>query len=73
MFVLPEDAGRVKWRVYNNSVHLTSPRIEQCQDVMSRLIIEQCTGKEWSLCLWLSSCTVRELEILNTPLTSSVY
>ena len=80
---LKKDAGRVKWRYYNTSVHLTSPRIEQCQDVMTRLIRELHTGKEWSLRLWSSSpesswvvlndlnnCTVRELEILNTPLDS---
>ena len=66
-----------------DSVWLTSPSVTQSEDVISKLIKEQQTGKEWSIRLFSSSpestaviinnlnkCTVRSLEIFNTSLDS---
>ena len=64
-------------------VEVTSPSVVQSEDVMSKLIQKQQTGKEWSISLYSSSpesaaviinnlnkCTVRRLDIWNTSLDS---
>ena len=76
--------GRVEWRDDIKSVWLISPTIEQCEEVVSRLIKEKQTkGSRWCIRLRssspesalviisnLSKCAVRELEIHSTPLDS---
>ena len=67
-----------------NRVWLSSPTIIQCDDVMSRLIKEQQTGKEWSICIescspesaclifnCLNKCSVWRLNIVTTSLDST--
>ena len=71
------------WRDDVNSVWLNSPSVVESEDVISKLIKEQQTGKEWSINLSSSSpestaviinnlnkCTVSSLDILNTSLDS---
>ena len=71
------------WRDDINSVCLDRPSVLQSEDVISKLIKEQQTGKEWSITLWSSSpkstaviinnlnkCTVRKLDIDYTSLDS---
>ena len=66
-----------------NIVRLTRPSVLESEDVISKLIKEQQTGKEWSIRLYSSSpestaviinnlnkCTVRSLYIWNTSLDS---
>ena len=74
--------GRVEWRDDIKNVWLISPTIEQCEDVVSRLITEQQTkGSRWRINLRssspesalviisnLSRCAVRTLDIHSTPL-----
>ena len=74
--------GRVKWRDDIKSVWLISPTIEQCEEVVSKLIIEQQTkGSRWSIRLRssspestfviisnLSKCPVWTLDIHDTLL-----
>ena len=74
--------GRVEWRDDIKSVWLISPTIEQCEEVVSRLITEQQTkGSRWSIRLRssspesalviisnLSKCAVWGLDIHSTPL-----
>ena len=80
---LTGDTGSVQWYDDINSVWLFSPSILQSEDVISKLIKEQQTGKEWSITLSSSSpesaaviinnlnkCTVRRLYINNTSLDS---
>ena len=77
------DIGGVKRNDYDNSVYLTSPTIEQCENVMSRLMENKSTGQEWSVYLSTSTpestlaiinnlnlCGVWRLDILRTPLDS---
>ena len=77
------DTGRVQWNNDGNVVILVSPNVVQSKDVMSKLIKEQQTGKEWSISLFSSSpestaviinnlnkCTVRRLDIWHTSLDS---
>ena len=80
---LTGDTGSVQWRDDDNFVWLTRPSVVQCKDVISKLINEQQTGKEWSIYLYSSSpestaviindlnkCIVWRLNIENTPLDS---
>ena len=74
--------GRVEWRDDIKSVWLISPTIEQCEEVVSRLIAEQQTkGSRWCINLRssspesalvfisnLSKCAVRTLDIHSTLL-----
>ena len=74
--------GRVEWRDDIKNVWLISPTIEQCQEVVSRLITEQQTkGSRWRIRLRssspesalviisnLSKCAVMTLDIHSTPL-----
>ena len=74
--------GRVEWRDDIKNVWLISPTIEQCEEVVSRLITEQQTkGSRWSIRLRssspesalviisnLSKCAVKGLDIQSTPL-----
>ena len=74
--------GRVEWRDDIENVWLISPTIEQCEEVVSRLINEQQTkGSRWDINLRssspesalviisnLSKCAVRTLDIHSTPL-----
>ena len=76
--------GRVKWRDDIKNVWLISPTIEQCEEVVSRLIKKQQTkGSRWCINLRssspesalviisnLSKCAVRTLDIHSTPLDS---
>ena len=76
--------GRVEWRDDIKNVWLISPTIEQCEEVVSRLIKEQQTkGNTWSIRLRssspesalviisnLSKCAVMRLDIHSTPLDS---
>ena len=75
------DTGRVQWNNDGNVVILVSPNVVQSKDVMSKLIKEQQTGKEWSISFSSSSsesiaviinnlnkCIVSSLHIQNTPL-----
>ena len=76
--------GRVEWRDDIEIVWLISPTIEQCEEVVSRLIKEQQTkGSRWRINLRSSSpesalviisnltkCAVRTLDIHSTPLDS---
>ena len=76
--------GRVEWRDDIESVWLISPTIEQCEEVVSRLITEQQTkGSRWEINLRssspesalviisnLSKCAVWGLDIHSTPLDS---
>ena len=77
--------GRVEWRDDIENVWLISPTIEQCEEVVSKLIKEQQTkGKRrWSINLRssspestlviisnLSKCAVWTLDIHSTPLDS---
>ena len=76
--------GRVEWRDDIKNVWLISPTIEQCEEVVSRLITEQQTkGSRWSINLRssspesalviisnLSKCAVMTLDIHSTPLDS---
>ena len=77
------DTGSVEWYDDDNSVNLNSPSVLQSEDVISKLIKEQQTGKEWSIRLYSSSpestaviinnlnkCTVRSLHINDTSLDS---
>ena len=83
MCFITGDAGRrVVW--YNNNiVKLYSPTLEQCEDVVSRMIKEQQVGEGWWINLSKSSsecalviisnlneCKVRTLDIWDTPLDS---
>ena len=75
---------RVEWRDDIETVRLISPTIEQCEEVVSRLITEQQTkGSRWRINLRssspesalviisnLSKCAVRGLDIHSTPLDS---
>ena len=80
---LTGDTGSVQWRDDINSVSLTRPSVVQSEDVISKLIKEQQTGKEWSIHFSTSSpesteviinnlnkCTVRSLDIWDTSLDS---
>ena len=82
MFFITGDTGSVQW-YDDNRVSLFSPSILQSEDVISKLIKEQQTGKEWSITLYSSSpestaviinnlnkCTVWSLYIYNTSLDS---
>ena len=73
----------MQWYDDNNSVILTSPSVLESEDVISKLIKEQQTGKEWSISLSSSSlestaviinnlnkCTVWSLYIEYTSLDS---
>ena len=74
--------GRVEWRDDIKNVWLISPTIEQCEEVVSRLIKEQQTkGSRWGINLRLlspesalviisnlSKCAVRVLDIHSTSL-----
>ena len=74
--------GRVEWRDDIKNVWLISPTIEQCEEVVSRLITEQQTkGSRWDINLRssspesalviisnLSKCAVMRLDIHSTPL-----
>ena len=74
--------GRVEWRDDIKYVWLISPTIEQCEEVVSRLITEQQTkGSRWDINLRssspesalviisnLSKCAVITLDIHSTPL-----
>ena len=74
--------GRVEWRDDIKNVWLISPTIEQCEEVVSRLIEEQQTkGSRWRINLRssspesalviisnLSKCAVIRLDIHSTPL-----
>ena len=74
--------GRVEWRDDIKNVWLISPTIEQCEEVVSRLITEQQTkGSRWRINLRssspesalviisnLSKCAVGGLDIHSTPL-----
>ena len=76
--------GRVEWRDDIENVWLISPTIEQCEEVVSRLIKEQQTkGSRWHINLRssspestlviisnLSKCAVWTLDIHSTPLDS---
>ena len=76
--------GRVEWRDDIETVWLISPTIEQCEEVVSRLIKEQQTkGSRWCIKLRssspesalviisnLSKCAVWLLDIHSTPLDS---
>ena len=76
--------GRVEWRDDIKYVWLISPTIEQCEEVVSRLITEQQTkGSGWRINLRssspesalvivsnLSKCAVWTLDIHSTPLDS---
>ena len=76
--------GRVEWRDDIENVWLISPTIEQCEEVVSRLIKEQQTKQSrWEINLRssspksalviisnLSKCAVRTLDIHSTPLDS---
>ena len=76
--------GRVEWRDDIENVWLISPTIEQCEEVVSRLITEQQTkGSRWDINLRssspesalvilsnLSKCAVETLDIHSTPLNS---
>ena len=76
--------GRVEWRDDIENVWLISPTIEQCEEVVSKLITEQQTkGSRWSINLRssspesalviisnLSKCAVMRLDIHSTPLDS---
>ena len=76
--------GRVEWRDDIENVWLISPTIEQCEEVVSRLITEQQTkGSRWRINLRssspesalvfisnLSKCAVMTLDIHSTPLDS---
>ena len=76
--------GRVEWRDDIKYVWLISPTIEQCEEVVSRLIKEQQTkGSRWCINLRssspesalviisnLSKCAVWRLDIHSTPLDS---
>ena len=76
--------GRVEWRDDIENVWLISPTIEQCEEVVSRLIKEQQTkGSRWRIDLRssspesapviitnLSKCAVWTLDIHSTPLDS---
>ena len=76
--------GRVEWRDDIKIVWLISPTIEQCEEVVSRLIKEQQTkGSRWRINLRssspenalviisnLSKCAVMTLDIHSTPLDS---
>ena len=77
------DTGSVQWYDDDNIVSLTSPTVLQSKDVISKLIKEQQTEKEWSIHLNSSSpestaviinnlnkCTVRRLDIYYTSLDS---
>ena len=75
-------SGRVEWRDDIKSVWLISPTIEQCEEVVSRLIKEQQTkGSRWGIYLRssspesalviisnLSKCAVMTLDIHSTSL-----
>ena len=73
----------MKWFDDINSVWLTLPTVIQCEDVISRLIKERETGKEWSICMEscspesaltifsnLNRCSVQRLNVVTTPLNS---
>ena len=75
--------GSVQWNDDDNRVWVTRPSVLQSEDVISKLIKEQQTGKEWSISLSSSSpestaviinnlnkCTVRRLDIEYTSLDS---
>ena len=76
--------GRVEWRDDIKNVWLISPTIEQCEEVVSKLITEQQTkGSRWRINLRssspesalviisnLSKCAVWTLDIHSTPLDS---
>ena len=76
--------GRVEWRDDIKHVWLISPTIEQCEEVVSKLLKEQQTkGSRWSINLRssspesalviisnLSKCAVWTLDIHSTPLDS---
>ena len=76
--------GRVEWRDDIKYVWLISPTIEQCEEVVSRLITEQQTkGSRWCIRLRssspesalviisnLSKCALVRLDIHSTPLDS---
>ena len=77
------DTESVQWYDDNNRVILTKPSVEESEDVISKLIKEQQTGKEWSISLFSSSpestaviinnlnkCTVWRLDIVDTSLDS---
>ena len=73
----------MQWRDDDNSVRLTRPSVVESEDVISKLIKEQQTRKEWSIHLYSSSpestavvinnlnkCTVWSLYIWYTSLDS---
>ena len=75
--------GRVEWRDDIENVWLISPTIEQCEEVVSRLIEQQTKGSRWCINLRssspesalviisnLSKCAVWGLDIHSTPLDS---
>ena len=77
------NTGSVEWNDDINRVRLTRPSVVESEDVVSKLIKEQQTGKEWSIRLYSSSpestaiiinnlnkCTVRSLYIWYTSLDS---
>ena len=79
---ITEHTGRLEWRDDIKNVWLISPTIEQCEEVVRRLIKEQQTkGSRWNIRLRssspesalviisnLSKCAVRTLDIHSTPL-----
>ena len=77
------DTERVEWRDDDNGVLIISPTAQQCRNIVSRLIKEEQSGKEWHIELRSSSpenalivisdldkFSVRELCIDDTPLDS---
>ena len=71
----------MEWK--DDEVELKSPTIQECEDVMKKLIEEEQTEREWSISLWSSSpehaliiinnlnnCAVCELHVEKTPLDS---
>ena len=77
------DTGSVQWRDDINFVRLTRPSVVESQDVISKLIKEQQTGRDWSIDLYSSSlestaviisnlnkCIVWSLDIVHTSLDS---
>ena len=80
-FIILEETGKIEWFDDISHVRLTSPTIEQCEEVMSILMEEQLTGKKWWINLVkssaesvlvifnsLSKCAVRSLYLVDTPL-----
>ena len=75
------DTGSVQWNDEDNTVSLTRPSVAESEDVISKLIKEQQTGKEWSIRLSslspestaviinnLNKCTVGSLDVVTTSL-----